>query len=100
MTTAIALWLVRGSAFVAYVRWAADAIAQGANPWWYVAGAIVAYPLAVAVITAFWFALAWMFRAQRPAHARIGIIASVRLFWNEARAIARFPRMALYRWLI
>ncbi len=100
MTTAIALWLVLGSAVVAYARWAADAIVRGANPWWYVAGAIVAYPLAVAAITAFWFALAWIFRAQRPPHARIGITASARLFWNEACAIARFPRMALHRWLV
>ena len=100
MTTAIALWLVVGSAVVAYAQWAAAAIAQGANPWWYVAGAIVAYPLFIAAVTGFWFALAWIFRAQRPAHARIGIVGSARLFWNEARAIARFPRMALHRWLV
>ena len=100
MTTAIVLWLVVGSAVVAYAQWAASAILDGANPWWYVAGAIVAYPLFIAVVTGFWFALAWIFRAQRPPDARIGIIGSARLFWNEARAIARFPRMALYRWLV
>jgi len=100
MTTAIVLWLVVGSAVAAYAQWAAAAILEGANPWWYVAGAIVAYPLFIAAVTGFWFTLAWIFRAQRPPHARIGIIGSSRLFWNEARAIARFPRMALYHWLV
>ena len=90
MTTAIVMWLVVGSAVVAYAQWAAAAILEGANPWWYVAGAIVAYPLFITAVTGFWFTLAWIFRAQRPAHARIGITGSSRLFWNEARAIARF----------
>jgi len=100
MTTAIVLWLVVGSAVVAYAQWAAAAVVHGASPFWYVAGAIVAYPLFITAVTGFWFALAWLFRAQRPAHARLGIAGSARLFANEALAIARFPRMALYRWLI
>jgi triacylglycerol esterase/lipase EstA (alpha/beta hydrolase family) len=101
MTTAIALWLLLGGALAAYVGWAGVAVAHGANPWWYVAGAVVLYPLALSAVTAFWFAVAWLFRAQRPPHARIGMKASARLFWNELRAIARSgPRMALYRRLI
>jgi triacylglycerol esterase/lipase EstA (alpha/beta hydrolase family) len=100
MTTAIALWLLMGGAVAAYVGWAAAAVAQGANPWWYVAGAFLIYPLAVSAITGFWFALAWLFRAQRPPHVQIGMAASAWLFWNECCAIARFPRMALYRWLV
>jgi triacylglycerol esterase/lipase EstA (alpha/beta hydrolase family) len=101
MTTAIALWLLMGGAIAAYAGWAAIAVAHGANPWSYVAAAVVIYPLAVAAVTGFWFSLAWLFRAQRPPHARIGVIASARLFWNELRAIAQSgPRMALYRWLI
>jgi triacylglycerol esterase/lipase EstA (alpha/beta hydrolase family) len=101
MTTAIVLWLLLGGAVAAYAGWAAVAVAHGANPWWYVAGAVVAYPLVLVSITGFWFAIAWRFRAPRPPHARIGMAASARLFWNEARTIARNgPRMALYRWLI
>lgn len=101
MTTAIALWLLLGGAIAAYAGWAAVAVAHGANPWWYVAGAVVAYPLALLAITGFWFAVAWLFRERRPPHARIGMAATARLFWNELRAIARSgPRMALYRWLI
>jgi triacylglycerol esterase/lipase EstA (alpha/beta hydrolase family) len=100
MTTAIALWLALGGAVAVYAGWAAVGVAEGANPWWYAAGAVVAYPLAVIAVTAFWFALAWLFRAKRPPRARIGVKDSARLFWNECWAIARFPRMALHRWLI
>jgi alpha/beta hydrolase family protein len=100
MTTAIALWLLIGGGVVAYAGWAAIAIARGAEASWYLAGAVAIYPLAVCVITAFWFSLAWLFRAERPRRARLGGSASAGLFWNEGLAIARFPRMALYKWLI
>ena len=100
MTTAIALWLLLGGGIVAYAGWAAIAIARGAQAWWYLAGAVVIYPLAVCAITAFWFALAWVFRATRPQRARLDFHATARLYFNEAWAIARFPRMALYKWLI
>jgi len=100
MTTAIALWVLMGSGAALYIAWAAAAIATGANPWWCIAGAVIVYPLLIATITGFWFLLAWLFRAQRPPHARLGLVASARLYWNECCAIARFPRMALYRWLI
>ena len=100
MTTAIALWLLIGGGVVAYAGWAAIAIAQGGEPWRYLAGAIAIYPVCVCAITAFWFSLAWLFRAARPRRARLGAGATARLFWNEALAIARFPRMALYKWLV
>ena len=100
MTTAIALWLIIGGGVVAYAGWAAIAIARGAEPWWYLAGAVAIYPLAVCAITASWFLLAWVFRAPRPRRARLTASASARLFWNEGCAIARFPRMALYKWLV
>lgn len=100
MTTAIALWLLVGGGIVAYAGWAAIAIARGSEAWRYLAGAIAIYPLAVCAITAFWFSLAWVFRATRPQRARLGFRATARLYWNEAYAIARFPRMALYKWLI
>ena len=100
MTTAITLWLLIGGGVAAYVAWAAAAIAHGEDPWRYLAGAVAAYPLFVCVVTAFWFSLAWLFRAARPQRAKLGLGASARLFWNEALAIARFPRMALYKWLV
>jgi triacylglycerol esterase/lipase EstA (alpha/beta hydrolase family) len=101
MTTARALWLVIGGAVVLYVGWAVAAIAGGASSWGFVAGALFLYAAILLSITATWFALAWIFRAPRPLEKQVGFRASVRLFWNELRAIARSgPRMALYRWLI
>ena len=89
------------AALAGYVGWAARGIAGGASPWWYVAWAPIAYAIVLFSITSSWFALAWIFRAPRPPDMRIGPVASLRLFWDEARAIARSgPRMALYRWLI
>jgi triacylglycerol esterase/lipase EstA (alpha/beta hydrolase family) len=101
MWTAIALWLVTAAALAGYAGWAAHGIAGGASPWWYVAWALTAYAIVLFSITSSWFALAWIFRAPRPPGMRIGPVASLRLFRDEARAIARSgPRMALYRWLI
>ena len=101
MTTAIALWVLIGGGIACYVGWFAAAVAAGANPWPFILGAPLAYVSALVTITATWFALAWSFRAMRPPDMRIGGAASVRLFWDELRAIARSgPRMALHRWII
>jgi triacylglycerol esterase/lipase EstA (alpha/beta hydrolase family) len=101
MTTAIALWLVIGGAIACYVAWAAAAVAAGASLWAVIVGAPLAWACVLLAITATWFALAWVYRAARPPEARIGFAASLRLFWDEFRAIGRSgPRMALYRWLM
>ena len=99
MTTAISIWLLGGGALALYVGWAADAVATGASPWPYVVGAPLLYLAVLGAITLIWFALAWVFRAERPPEMRIGFAASVRLFFGEMRAIGRSgPSMALYRW--
>ena len=101
MATAIALWLLGGGGLALYAGWAATAVADGASPWGYVAGLPLLYLATLFAITLIWFALAWIFRATRPPQMRIGPVASIRLFWDEMRAIARAgPRMALYRRLI
>jgi triacylglycerol esterase/lipase EstA (alpha/beta hydrolase family) len=101
MTTAVALWLTIGGGLAAYVCWAATAVAAGASPWPFVVGAPLAYATVVGSITTSWFALAWIYRAPRPPTMRIGFRASLRLFVDEFRAIARSgPRMALFRWLM
>ena len=101
MTTAIALWLVGGGGLALYVGWAATAVAGGASPWRYVAGLPLLYLAVLFAITLGWFALAWIFRSPRPPELRIGFAATLRLFWDEMRAIGRSgPRMALYRWLM
>jgi len=101
MITAIALWVLIGGGVACYVGWSAVAVAGGANAWPFVAGAPVAYAAVLWLVTATWFALAWVFRAPRPPDVRIGVAATLRLFWGEFCAIARSgPRMALYRWLV
>lgn len=101
MPTAIALWLVIGGALAAYAGCAVRGVAAGISPWWFAAGLPLAYAAILFAITSGWFALAWIFRSPRPREMRIGMAASVRLFVDEMRAIARSgPRMALYRWLV
>ena len=101
MTTAIALWLLGGGGLALYAGWAATAVADGASPWWYVAGLPLLYLATLFAVTLTWFALAWIFRATRPPEMRIGPAASIRLFWDEMCAIARSgPRMALYCWVM
>jgi triacylglycerol esterase/lipase EstA (alpha/beta hydrolase family) len=101
MTTAITLWLLGGGAVALYAGWAANAIAGGASPWGYLAALPLLYLAVLCAITLFWFALAWAFRALRPADMRIGVAATIRLFLDELRAIGRSgPRMAFYRHLM
>ena len=101
MTTAIALWLVGGGGLALYAAWAATAVAGGASPWGYVAGLPLLYLATLLAITLLWFALAWIFRSERPEESRIGPAASLRLVLDELRAIGRSgPRMALCRWLM
>ena len=101
MTTAITLWLLIGGAAACYIEWALAAVARGANPWLFVAAAPLLYVAVPLTFTTIWFALAWFYRAPRPPQTRIGIGASIRLFWDEFRAIARSgPRMALFRLLM
>jgi triacylglycerol esterase/lipase EstA (alpha/beta hydrolase family) len=101
MTTAIALRLLGGGGLGLYAGWAALAIAGGASPWRYLAGLPLLYMAMLCAITLIWFALAWIFRAVRPADKRIGVAATIRLFLDELRAIGRSgPRMAFYRHLM
>ena len=100
MITAISLWVVYVGAIALYARAAATGIANGANPWWYVAGLPLVYLAILGSITLFWFAVAWVFRSPRPKEMRIGFGATLRLFWEEMWAIAGSSRhMAAYRFL-
>ncbi len=101
MTTAISIWVAFGGALALYAGWAASAVAAGGSPWIYAAGAPLLYLAVLFAVTSLWFALAWVFRTERPPEMRIGFAASVRLFWDELCAIGQSgPSMALYRWLM
>jgi triacylglycerol esterase/lipase EstA (alpha/beta hydrolase family) len=73
-------------------------VARGASPWWFVAGAPVAYLAPVAVLVSAWFALSWIWRTPRPSNAQLDFAGSVRLFIGEVLAVAvSWPLIALHR---
>ena len=101
MITALILGTVLFGGAAAYLAWAAWSVFHGAGIFWFAAGAVALYAAIPFFGATLWFTLAWIYRTPRPASLRIGPSASLRMFWNEMRAIARAgPRMALYRWLV
>lgn len=99
MLTALTLCLVYLGGAAAYAAFAWHAIAQGAAPGWFVAGAVVLYFGVPALAAACWFSVAWIWRTPRPPAQQIGPSATLRLYWNEALAITRNgPRMAFWWW--
>jgi triacylglycerol esterase/lipase EstA (alpha/beta hydrolase family) len=99
--TAILLLALLLAGTSAYVTWAIQCVAQGASPWWFVAGAPVAYLAPVVVLVTAWFALSWIWRTPRPPHAQLDFGGSVRLFIGEVLAVAiSWPLIALHRLVI
>ena len=99
--TAILLLAVLVAGTSTYVGWAIHWIARGASPWWFVAGAPLAYLAPVAVLVTVWFVLSWIWRTPRPPGARLDFAGSVRLFIGEVSAVAiSWPLMALHRLLL
>ena len=77
MTTAISLWVVSAAPHSRCTpRGPRPAVAAGASPWAYVVGAPLLYLAVLFAFTSLWFALAWVFRAERPPEMRIGFAAS------------------------
>ena len=96
--TAILLFALLLGGASAYVRWAIHCVALGASPWWFVAGAPVAYLAPVIVLVSIWFALSWIWRTPRPPQAQLDFAGSVRLFAGEVSAVAiSWPSIALHR---
>ena len=101
MWTAIILAALVAAGSVTYGAWASVAIAHGAPLWPFVVGIPFAYLAVPLLLTIFWFALAWWFRAKRPVNVRLALPARVVMFGGEFWALARSaPRMILYRWLM
>jgi triacylglycerol esterase/lipase EstA (alpha/beta hydrolase family) len=100
MTAILLLALLLAGAST-YIRWALHEVAQGASPWWFVAGAPVAYLAPVVVLVSVWFALSWIWRTPRPSNAQLDFAGSVQLFIGEVLAVAMsWPLMALHRLVI
>jgi len=99
--TAILLLALLLAGTSTYIRWAIHCVAQGASPWWFVAGAPFAYLAPVAVLVSAWFALSWIWRTPRPPNAQLDFAGSVRLFVGEVLAVAiSWPLIALHRLVI
>lgn len=101
MWTALVLGLLVLSGLAGYGTWAVHAIAQGASVWPFVIGLPLAYLAVPFAFTCLWFALAWVFRAERPDDIQLTAAARLRLFVNEFWALAKSaPRMIGYRFLM
>ena len=81
-----------------YVRWGLHCVAQGAPPWWFVAGAPVAYLAPVVLLVTVSFVLSWIWRTPRPPQAQLDLAGMARLFIGEVFAVAAsWPLIALHR---
>ena len=99
--TAILLLALLLAGTLTYIGWAIHFVAQGVSPWWFVAGAPVAYLAPVAVLVSTWFILSWIWRTPRPPNAKLDFAGSVRLFVGEVLAVAiSWPLIALHRLVI
>src|SRR6185312_1548273 len=96
MWTAITLWIVHAVGFAIYALAAARAIAAGAAPWHWIAGAALIYAAIIAVFT-----LSWFWRARRPPAQRIGVARTLAMIAAEFRTLIGSPwRMMTWRWRI
>jgi triacylglycerol esterase/lipase EstA (alpha/beta hydrolase family) len=101
MWTAFILAAILAAGSVAYGAWAYHVVAHGAPAWPFVVGIPFAYLAVPLLLTSFWFALAWWFRAERPDDIHLPLSARIAMFGREFRALARsVPRMILYRQLM
>jgi pimeloyl-ACP methyl ester carboxylesterase len=97
MTAILLLALLLAGAST-YITWAVLCVAQGASPWWFIAGAPFAYLAPVVVLVSAWFALSWIWRTPRPPNAQLDFAGSVRLFIGEVLAVAiSWKLIALHR---
>jgi pimeloyl-ACP methyl ester carboxylesterase len=101
MWTAISLWIFNAGLLAAYVAFASREVANGSPLIVWILGAPALYFGIVMVLCALYFGIAWFWRARRPHDVQIGARATLRLLWDEYRALAgAAPRMMLYRLLV
>src|SRR5690348_6149437 len=101
MWTAISLWLTTLGLGVVYVAFAVRAVMHGGRLASWIAGAVVLYFASILLLCISYFAISWIWRARRPHDVRIGMRATLRLWWDEYATLAGSPpRLMLYRWLV
>ena len=101
MWTAVSLAIAYAAIFAIYAAWAITRVGTGASPWPFVVALPLVYAAVPFTFVCIWFAVAWLFRAERPAEARLTFAQVLRLFWNEFATIAgNSPRMIAFRRLV
>ena len=83
MITALSVSLGMIAAVCAYGAGAYAMHAQGTSIALLVSGAVLLYLIAVAAVTVLWFAIAWIWRADRPPEARLDARRTLRLLVQE-----------------
>jgi pimeloyl-ACP methyl ester carboxylesterase len=100
MWTAVSLALAYGAIFGLYAVWTAASVTASASVWPFVIGLPLVYLAVPLLFVSIWFAIAWLFRAERPDGMRLRARGALALFWHELVTIAgNSPRMIFYRLL-
>jgi pimeloyl-ACP methyl ester carboxylesterase len=101
MWSAWTLTCLIGGGLALYAAWALHLAAHGTPLWLLLAGAPLIYFGLILAFMALYFVVAWIYRAERPPQARIGVAATLRLVVNEYRAlVGAAPRMIFYKLLL
>ena len=101
MWTALCLWIACALGFGVYAALAATHVGSATGLVLWAAGALLIYFGAILLLCAIYFAVAWIWRARRPAKARIGLLGTLRLWWREYATLAgSLPRLMLYGLLV
>lgn len=101
MWTAVSLWLTTLGLGAAYVAFAVRDVIHGGRPALWIAGAVALYFTSILLLCISYFTISWIWRARRPRDVRIGVRATLRLWWDEYATLAGSPpRLMLYRWLV
>src|SRR5690242_4565317 len=101
MWTAFSTALLIAGSVAIYAGWALTMAAKGTPVALLILGVPLAYCAIVFVITLVYFGAAWIYRAERPPQAQIGIGATLRMIGNEYRALlGSAVRMIFYKLLI
>jgi pimeloyl-ACP methyl ester carboxylesterase len=101
MWSAVSLALLLLGGVAIYAGWALTMSSQGMSLALLLAGVPLLYCAIVFAIMAVYFAAAWLYRAERPPQAQIGIAATWRLVGNEYWALLGSAwRTIFYKWLV
>src|SRR4051812_345706 len=101
MGTAISLCVLTLTGFGLYGWWAADLVRHGSSLGKVMVIGLLVYLGLVALVTALWFAIAWIYRATRPPECRIRVARTIKLVVQEYVTLLGSPwRMGVAWWFM